>query len=97
MATTLLDEVKLSLRITHSALDTDIQAEINSCKDDLIRVGWLDELVLDTDVRVVEACKLYLKGRYDYQGKGQQYMEAYKDFRDATAMNEDYNTETPNV
>lgn len=93
----ILDDVKLSLRITHSALDSDLTAEISACKDDLQRLGWVSSKVIDSDVRVIEACKLWCKGRYDYQGKGLQYMEAYKDFRDATAMNVDYNTETNDV
>lgn len=92
----LLNDVKTSLRITHNALDTDLQAEIDSCKDDLKRVGWLPSKVVDTDVRVIEACKLYAKGRYDYQGKGVAYMQAYEDFRDATALNLEY-TEAANV
>lgn len=93
---TILDDVKDALRITHQSLDNDLTAEVNACKDDLKRVGWLDSKVIDSDVRTIEACKLWCKGRYDYQGKGQQYMEAYRDFRDATAMNKDY-TEESNV
>lgn len=90
----LLDDVKTSLRITHSGLNTDIQAEIDACKDDLKRVGILASKVIDTDVRVIEACKLYVKGRLDYQGKGLQYFQAYQDFRDATSMNEEYTKES---
>lgn len=93
----LLDEVKTSLRITHTALDGEIQAQIDSCKDDLKRVGILASKVIDTDVRVIEACKLYTKGRLDYQGKGPQYFKAYEDFRDATSMNEEYTKEQENV
>lgn len=95
---TLLDDVKMSLRITHDSLDRDIQQHIDACKDDLERVGIIESKVVDTDVRVIEACKLYCLGRLDFQGKGEQYLQAYRDFRDATAMNEEYNTEVePNV
>ena len=93
----LINDVKMSLRITHNALDCDIQAEIDACKDDLKRLGWLESKVVDTDVRVIEACKLWCKGRMDYQGKGESYLSAYRDFRDATSLNSDYTTEVDNV
>lgn len=86
----LLNDVKTSLRITHNGLDTDIQAMINACIDDLIRVGVNPSLMLDTNVRVIEACKLYVKGRIDYQGKGTLYFSAYENFRDSMKLDVNY-------
>jgi len=97
MASTLLADVKTSLRITHSSLDNDIAAEISACKNDLVGVGLLEATVEEEDERITELCKLYVKGKYDYQGKGQQYWQMYCDLRDATSMNADYTEVQPNV
>lgn len=95
----LIDDVKVALRITDSATPTaaetartnDITDTIAAAKKDLIRAGWLEALVVDTDVRVIEAVKLYAKAVYDFQGKGQIYMDRYRLYRDANVLDTVYN------
>ena len=95
----LIDDVKVALRITDSATPTalelartnDITNTIDAAKKDLIRSGWIESLVIDTDVRVIEAVKLYAKAIYDFQGKGQIYMDRYRLYRDANVLDTAYN------
>ena len=47
--------------------------------------------MIDTDVRVIEAVKLYAKAIYDFQGKGQIYMDRYRLYRDANVLDTAYN------
>jgi len=90
----LLDDVKTSLRITHSNLDTEITATISACKLDIQRVGVLQAKVVDTDPLIVDLVKLFTKYRFDYQGKGQLYKIAYEELRNSISMCEQYIKET---
>ena len=82
----MLDAIKLSMRITHTKLDSDIQRNIDSCLLDLGRVG------VDTSESelVTKACELYCKWQYDYHQKGEQYEKNYNNLRDAMSMSGDY-------
>lgn len=87
----LIDTIKMSCRIDGTEADADYQGFIDACKEDLKRVGWDASKVIDTDIRVIEACKLYVKWRIDFQGKGELYGANYREYRDGTSLNEDYN------
>lgn len=56
---TSLAKVKLALRITHTSLDTEIQASIDAAKAEMARVGML--AVSETDALTIDAIKAYCK------------------------------------
>lgn len=93
MATTLLSEVKTSLRITHDSLDSDIQRNIDSALDDLKRLG-VDVNIHGDETEhsplLIKAIELYVKWQYDYAEKGEQYRVNYERLRDVLSMSEDY-------
>lgn len=86
----MLEQIKLSMRITHNMLDTDIQQNIDSCLLDLGRVGV--DSSKDTAL-LCKACELYCKWQYDYQQKGEQFEMNYNKLRDAMSLCEDYRKE----
>ena len=83
----MLEEIKLSMRIFHDKLDTDIQRNVDACLLDLERVGV--DSSLDSALRT-RVCELFCKWQYDYAGKGEQYQKNYEALRDALSMAEGY-------
>lgn len=70
MANTLLDEVKLALRITHSSLDSDITSKIAAAKLEMTTNGVDSDLVdTATDPLIVEAIKTFCQYKYTRDDK----------------------------
>lgn len=94
----LLDKVMAAVRITESPNPTkaelmrrqDIKDTIDAALEDLTRVGWTTATIDTDDNRVIEAVKLYVKGRIDFQGKGAAYMENYRLYRNANVLDTEY-------
>lgn len=84
----MLNEIRKSMRITHNALDDDIQRNIDTCLLDLERVGV--DITKESELKI-KACELYCKSEFDYQGKGDIYKKKYEDLRDSMSMAGDYN------
>lgn len=84
----ILADIKLSMRITHTALDDDIQRNIDACFQDLYRVGI--HSISNADSLEYKAVELYCKWQYDYQGKGEQFQKNYEALRDALSLNKDH-------
>ena len=91
----MLKKIKLSLRISHNAIDDDISSNIDTCMLDLIRVGVHKSIAVNnsTDALICKAAELYCKWQYDFNGKGDKFEKAYISLRDALSLCEDYNTE----
>ena len=83
----MLEQIKLALRITHSALDDDIQRNIDSALLDLSRVGVNPN---PDNTLVIKACELYCKMQYDFDGKGEQFSVHYEKLRDSLSRAEEY-------
>lgn len=85
---TLVDEVKLRLRVKASAFDEgEIQPLIDACKRDLRRVGVsLDE----TDPLVKQAIIFYCKANFGFSDDSERYQAAYDALRDSMALSGDY-------
>ena len=91
---TLLEKIKASVRIRDSvpmteaekARSADIQGYINACKDDLRRIGIREDRIVDSDIRVETACKLYVKAALDYQSKGGEYHARYTEYITGAAL-----------
>lgn len=90
-----LDEVKTSLRITHTLLDAEITSEIASCKTDLKMAGVV--VTNETDPLTVRAIILYCRGMHDYAGKGDRHTEAYEKLKISMALSGYYNAVIVNV
>ena len=73
----MLEKIKLALRISHTALDEDIQADIDACLADLRLCGVTHA---DTsDPLMFNAVKLYCKSIYtDDPNKGAEYLRRYE-------------------
>ena len=83
-----LAEVKADLRITHTALDANIQRTMDACMLDLETAG------VDTsrqDALVDRAVCLYCRWQYDFASKGEQYRAAYTALKQALPLCSDYN------
>ena len=76
------EEIRKSMRITHTHLDEEIKRNINTALRDLRRVGMNTE---DNDL-IDKACELYVKAQLDYQGKGDQFQKNYEALRDAISL-----------
>ncbi len=85
----MLNEVKLSLRITHSKLDKDIQCNIEACILDLKRVGVVN--IDRANPLIIKAVELYCKWLYDFNNKGERYEKAYINLANALSLCGDYN------
>ena len=88
----MLDKIKLSMRIFHNVLDSDIKSNIDACMLDLERVGVSKESANHTseDALIVKAAELYCKWQYDFNSKGDRYEKAYLNLRDAISLCDTY-------
>lgn len=80
----ILDEVKLDLRISHSKLDADITAQINTAKKKMAVAGV--EIIAENDDLAVTAIKTWCRAWYNFQGRGKEYEALFYDQRDTMAM-----------
>lgn len=78
------EEIRKSMRITHTQLDNEIERNINTALRDLCRVG-ID--TGDNDL-IDKACELYVKAQFDYQGKGDQFQRNYEALRDTMSLSD---------
>ena len=92
----MLKKIKLSMRIYHNAIDTEIQSNIAACMLDLQRVGIAKTKAVDTseDALIYKAAEIYCKWQNDFCGKGEKYEKAYKSLRDAISLCDVYIAES---
>ncbi len=93
----LLSKIKTSLRISHTALDEDVQDTIDACLADL-RVCGVRAEKLDTsaemDPLILNAVKLYCKKEYtDDPVKAARYQGGYDALKSCLMMAEGYGYE----
>lgn len=74
----LLDEVKVALRVTSDAFDTEIEGLIEAAKRDLNRVG-VDEALIESDPLAKMAVILFSKSRFGYDNsEASRFEDAYR-------------------
>lgn len=84
----LLEEVKIRLRIKSSAFDgAEVQPLIDACKKDMARVGVSGD---DSDPLVRQAVVLYCKANFGFSGDSDRYQRAYEALRDSIALSGEY-------
>ena len=86
---TTLEKIKQALRISHSKLDEDLQADINACLADLRVVGVIH--ATEEDHLIYNAVKLYCRAtNTDDPAKGAEYMQRYEKLKACLMMAEGY-------
>lgn len=85
----MLTDIKTELGISHTKKEAEIQTAIKAAKQRMRMIGV--KVVDETDALTSEAIKLYAKGKYNYQGEGERYTEAFEDLANAMALSGDYN------
>lgn len=89
----MLEKIKLALRISHTALDADIEADIAACLADL-KVCGVVYADMDTDPLIFNAVKLYCRSIYtDDPSKGAEYLRRYEAMKACLMMAEGYGRE----
>ena len=90
----MLDKVKLSLRISHNLLDSDIESTIDTARAELIRSGVSAEKADSYDVLVENAIKTYCLFVYSNDDKrAQGFFESWQYQLDNLRKSSGYNTE----
>jgi hypothetical protein len=92
MADSILNKIKLALRISHTKLDEDIQADIDACLLDL-EVCGVAYAPID-DPLIFNAIKLWCRSLYtDDPAKGAEYLRRYDALKACLMMAEGYGRE----
>ena len=86
----LIDDVKVSLRIKSTVLDSsEIQPIIEACKADLKLSGV--NKIEESDPLVQRAAVLYAKANFGYGEDSEKFMRAYEALKKALTLSGDYN------
>lgn len=88
----ILDDVKLSLRVTTDAFDIEIQDLIDAARLDLIQSGVSSTKVNDdTDALIKRAITVYVKGNFGYDNpEAERFQESYRMLKIHLALAGDY-------
>jgi len=85
----ILEDVKLALRITNTALDTEINDLIAACKIDMSLSGVKE--ISDTDAIVKRAIITYCKSNFGLDNKdSEKYQSSYELLRNHLSMSVEY-------
>ena len=85
----MLEKIKTALRITHTALDDDIQADIDAALADLSVCGVTH--AANDDPLIFNAVKLYCRAMYtDDEAKSAEYMRRYDALKSCLMMADGY-------
>lgn len=88
-----LQKVKLALRISHTALDTEIQATIDTAKAEMARAGMLSTAIVETDALILDAVKTYCKYSFaSDENQREGYFTSWQYQLDCLRKTEAYNT-----
>jgi uncharacterized phage protein (predicted DNA packaging) len=87
-----LAEVKQALRISHSALDTDIQGLIEEARQDLILAGISSEKAQSVeDILIKRAIKTYAKSQFIVDlDQAKRYQHSYDLLKQHLSMSGEY-------
>lgn len=87
--------IKKAMRISHNALDSDIESNIMTAVSDLSRVGiqpytGVRKKELKSNPLIKKAIELYCKAQANYMGEGTKFEASYEKLRDAMSLCGDY-------
>lgn len=92
----LLEQIKMSQRISHNALDGVLLSDIEAGAGELLRAGVYPYTVdgnFSENPLIRKAIELYAKGMEDFEEKGSVYMASFEKLRDAMALSGEYNAQ----
>lgn len=85
----ILQAVKVSLRITNTAFDDEIESIIAACKIDLRNAGVVR--VCGGDPLILRAITLYAKAHFGYSDDSEKYQRSYDALKQSLSLAGDYN------
>ena len=83
---TILEKVKLSLRISNNVYDNELEDLINACKVDL---EYSEITYSEPDDLIIQAIKLYCKTHFDNENM-ERYDKAYNDLKAVLKISGEY-------
>jgi hypothetical protein len=84
-----LEKIKLTLRISHTKLDEDIQADIDACMNDLKLCGIIH--ADESDPLIFNAIKLWCRSLYtDDTTKAAEWLRRYESLKACLQVAEGY-------
>ncbi len=86
----LLAVIKTALKISGTALDTEILRHISAALKELERVGIIINADSYSEPLIISAAELYCKWQYDYLGQGEGFAKAFSDLRNASSLTSAY-------
>ena len=86
-----LSDIKLSLRISSNALDSEIEGDVKTAEMRMRMIGV--RVIEEEDELTKTALKLHAKGTFNFQGEGARYAEAFEKLATAMALCSEYNGE----
>ena len=86
----MLEIVKLALRYNSNYFDTELQAYINACKNDLILGGFDESKYIDTDDSLKSTVIAYCKWQTNFQGQGDRWGRIYTSMKMSLVLNNKY-------
>lgn len=87
----LLDDIKLSLRITNTAYDTEINDLILQVKADLASVGIIEAKIVETDPIIKRAILVFCRANFGLNNPDSEKLQkCYESIRDHLSMSLDY-------
>ena len=87
-----LEKIKRAIRISHSKLDGDVQADIDACLADLRLCGIIH--AEESDPLIFNAIKLWCRSLYtDDPAKGAEYLRRYESLKACLMTAEGYGWE----
>lgn len=90
---TILDKIKTDLRISHTALDDDLNDQISACLSDLQVCGIQDPS--ESDPLIINVIKLWCRANYtDDPERAAAYQARYDAMKACLMMAEGYGHET---
>ncbi|MBR3762192.1 MAG: hypothetical protein IKK59_05560 [Lachnospiraceae bacterium] len=93
----MVEKIRLALRISTDALNTEIEDTIDACYKDMQRVGIN---IYDDDGKpkqdaisqplIISCVKLYARWQFNFENAAERYEKAYNSCRDGISLCGDY-------
>lgn len=88
----LLDDVKLAIRMSNTAYDTDIMDLIEEAKADMVLAGIVESAIVETDPLIKRAIKTYCKANFGLNNPDSlKLQQSYEALRNHLSMSIEYN------
>ena len=83
----LINVAKSALRLTTTALDDELSAEVDAC---LLRLHLAGADGAAEDPLVKDAVRAYVRWQHDFCGRGDEWKTCFEELRDAMGLSDEY-------